>query len=414
MTTIRKNIPALRFKEFSGEWVEKTLGEEAIFSKGKGIAKSDIIENGLTECIRYGELYTIYRETIKYIYSKTNINIKDLILSEKNDVIIPASGESQIDIATASCVLKAGVALGGDLNIIKTKNNGVFLSYYLNNKKKYEIAALSQGVSVVHLYSSQLATLNINLPNLNEQEKIAGFLTVVDEKIELLEEKKRLLEAYKKGVMQKLFLQELRFKDEAGAEFGEWEEKTLGEVGETYNGLTGKNKEHFGVGKPYIQYKQIFDNSKIDVNKFEFVAIDANEKQNQVKFGDVFFTVSSETPDEIGMASVLLDKIDELYLNSFCFGYRPNSLDELNPYFSKYLFRSELFRNELIKLAQGSTRYNMSKIQLMKQKIKLPSFREQEKIANFLGAIDEKIQLVAKQLEQLREWKKGLLQKMFC
>jgi type I restriction enzyme, S subunit len=114
------------------------------------------------------------------------------------------------------------------------------------------------------------------------------------------------------------------------------------------------------------------------------------------------------------MESVLLDKIDELYLNSFCFGYRPNSLDELNPYFSKYLFRSELFRNELIKLAQGSTRYNMSKIQLMKQKIKLPSFREQEKIANFLGAIDEKIQLVAKQLEQLREWKKGLLQKMFC
>lgn len=127
----KKNVPVLRFPEFSGEWEKKKLGEVAKFSKGKGISKADISEEGKLECIRYGELYTYYGEVIDKIRSKTNIDTKNLILSEANDVIIPASGETQIDISTASCVLKSGIALGGDLNIIKTVNNGVFLSYYL-------------------------------------------------------------------------------------------------------------------------------------------------------------------------------------------------------------------------------------------------------------------------------------------
>ncbi len=176
------NVPNLRFPEFEGEWKMKKLGEIATFSKGKGISKSDIEENGITECIRYGELYTHYREVINEIRSNTNVNISTLVLSEENDVIIPASGETKIDIATASCVLKAGIALGGDLNIIKTENNGVFLSYYLNSKKKMEIANLAQGISVVHLYSSQLASLSLSLPKLNEQSKISSFLGLVDER----------------------------------------------------------------------------------------------------------------------------------------------------------------------------------------------------------------------------------------
>ena len=166
----------MRFPGFEGDWEVKKLGEIAKFSKGKGISKIDVVEDGATECIRYGELYTHYGETVDEIKSKTNIDKSSLVLSEANDVIIPASGETQIDIATASCVLKSGVALGGDLNIIKTSNNGVFLSYYLNSSKKMEIARLSQGISVVHLYSSQLALLNLKLPILSEQNKIATFL----------------------------------------------------------------------------------------------------------------------------------------------------------------------------------------------------------------------------------------------
>jgi type I restriction enzyme S subunit len=200
----------LRFKaddgsEFS-EWEEKKLGEVAKFSKGKGISKNDIIENGTNECIRYGELYTRYGEVINRIYSRTNIDLKNLVLSEENDVIIPASGETQIDIATASCVLKSGIALGGDLNIIRTKNNGVFLSYYLNNMKKVEIANLAQGASVVHLYSKQLATLNLKFPTKPEQEKIANFLTAIDTKIDLATKQLEELKQFKKALLQQMFV----------------------------------------------------------------------------------------------------------------------------------------------------------------------------------------------------------------
>lgn len=173
----------MRFPEFTGEWERKKLGEIAKFSKGKGISKSDIDKNGETECIRYGELYTHYGEVITEIKSRTNINRKNLVFSEANDVIIPSSGETQIDIATASCILKSGIALGGDLNIIKTLNNGVFLSYYLNSRKKSEIANLAQGISVVHLYASQLALLEVAIPHIKEQNRIAGFLALLDERV---------------------------------------------------------------------------------------------------------------------------------------------------------------------------------------------------------------------------------------
>ena len=198
MSMENKSKPNLRFPEFEAEWEKKKLGEVAKFSKGKGISKSDITEDGIYECVRYGELYTRYGEVIREVYSKTNFNIEKSVVSEENDVIIPASGETQIDIATASCVLKSGVILGGDLNIIKTNKNGVFLSYYLNNKRKLDIANLAQGISVVHLYASQLALLNLNFPSLTEQTKIASFLSSVDEKLNLLKEKKEELEEYKK------------------------------------------------------------------------------------------------------------------------------------------------------------------------------------------------------------------------
>jgi len=144
----------------------------------------------------------------------------------------------------------------------------------------------------------------------------------------------------------------------------EWEVKKLGELGETYNGLNNKNKHDFGYGKPYIPYKNIFNNSKVDLNYLEYVNITEAEKQNQVRYGDIFFTVSSETSNELGMASVLLDEVDELYLNSFCFGFRLYNFKILIPNFARFLLRGAYFRNVMSRLAQGSTRYNLSKNEL--------------------------------------------------
>ena len=289
----------------------------------------------------------------------------------------------------------------------------MFLSYYLNNARKHNIARLAQGISVIHLYANQLSSLSINIPTPQEQIKIANFLTAIDKRINLLKIKKAEIEHYKKGVMQKLFSQTIRFEDDNGDDFPDWAEKMLSDLGNTYNGLTGKTKVDFGKGKPYIQYMQIFSDSKINISDFGLVDISDNENQNKAQYGDIFFTTSSETPDEIGTASVLINNVQEVYLNSFCFGFRPNSLDELVPEFAQYFFRSEIARREIVKLAQGSTRYNMSKVELMKLKFEFPTQTEQQKLANLLSSIDKYIEKLGNQIDESVLFKQGLLQKMF-
>lgn len=203
-----KTVPELRFTEFrnDGEWEIKKLRDIATFSKGKGISKTDVTANGTTPCIRYGELYTTYKETITDVSSYTDLPVTDLFLSKANDVIIPSSGETKEDIATASCIIKDGIAIGGYINVIRTSNNGIFLSYYLTYVKKNDIARIAQGVSIIHLYNEQLRDLVVELPNsIKEQQRIADCLQSVDNVIKSYEDKITALELHKKGLMQQLF-----------------------------------------------------------------------------------------------------------------------------------------------------------------------------------------------------------------
>ncbi len=394
-----KNIPALRFKEFNEAWEMKKLGEVAKFSKGKGLSKSDISNNGALECIRYGELYTHYGETISNVKSKTNIDIKDLVLSEANDVIIPASGETKIDIATASCVLKSGIALGGDLNIIKTENNGVFLSYYLNSKKKLDIANLAQGISVVHLYASQLSLLILNLPFLPEQKKIADFLTAVDEKIQALKEKKTLLEQYKKGVLQKIFSQQLRFKKENGEDFPDWELKKLREVAE----INPANKT--------LQDMFVY----IDLESVEAGEL---KKENTISKLDA----PSRAQRVLLKNDVLFQMVRPYQMNNFHFnrignyvastGYAQIRTKQNSFYLFQYL-HFQKFVDKVIERCTGTSYPAINSTDLANIELSIPSLPEQTKIANFLTALDEKINICGTQIEKTEQWKKGLLQKMF-
>ena len=197
---------------------------------------------------------------------------------------------------------------------------------------------------------------------------------------------------------------------------GEWTKTTLGKIGETFNGLTGKSGSDFGQGSPYITYKSIFDNSKIDLSRVEYVTItDAERKkqtQNEVQYGDIFFTTSSETPDEVGMTSVLLDEVKDCYLNSFCFGYRLNSITDVLPEYMRFYLRSNTIRRRLLVLAQGSTRFNISKGEVMGLTIKLPGTSEQRKIAQLLTMIDDRIATQIKIIEKLESLIKGLCQKL--
>jgi type I restriction enzyme S subunit len=200
------NVPNLRFPEFQGEWEEKRLSEIADLFKGNGISKEQLTDTG-EPCILYGELYTKYKsEVISDIFSKTDIDTRKLVKSKANDVIIPCSGETAVDIATARCVPYDNILLGGDLNIIRLYDcDGSFMSYQLNGKRKYDIAKVAQGVSVVHLYGDHLKGVKTYNPCLEEQKKIAKLLSLLDERIttqnKIIEDLKKLKSAISKNLL---------------------------------------------------------------------------------------------------------------------------------------------------------------------------------------------------------------------
>ena len=180
-----------------------SLGAIASFSKGKNISKKDLSDNGFP-CITYGELYTYYNEIIDSVKSKTSLDKNDLILTSKNDVIIPGYGETAIDLANAACILEDNIAICKNTIIIKTQLDGIFLSFYLNYKRK-EIAKYVQGGSIMYININDLKKVNLLIPPLKDQRKINKILSSVNKKIELTNKQINLMKTYKKGLLQKMF-----------------------------------------------------------------------------------------------------------------------------------------------------------------------------------------------------------------
>ena len=190
----------------------------------------------------------------------------------------------------------------------------------------------------------------------------------------------------------------------------DWEQRKLGDIGETYTGLSGKTKADFGHGQArFVTYMNVFSNPISNPEMTEPIEIDP--KQNEVEVGDVFFTTSSETPEEVGMSSVLLEKRGKTYLNSFCFGFRPS--EKIDSYYLAYMLRSESAREKIILLAQGISRYNISKNKVMEIAVSLPSLDEQKLIGQYFRQLDNLITLHQRKLEKLKLVKKSMLEKMF-
>lgn len=411
--------PKLRFKEFSEDWKSQRLETFVEFHKGKNISKGDIVEDGLTECIRYGELYTSYNEVISNVISRTSLTSSDLFFSKVNDIIIPSSGETSIDIATASCVLKDNVALGGDLNVLRTEENGVFLSYYLNNQKRYDIAKLAQGNAVVHLYNSQLKNLDIKLPSKNEQEKIATFFTTVDLKLNLLKEKKEKLELYKKGVMQQIFSQKLRFKGFSD----EWKSS---KVENHYKNITtnsfSRSCLNYEDGKvKNIHYGDIHVKFQSHLDVSNEVLPYINEDSNYSRYPeesyclekDLVFADASEDLNDIGKCIEIVNTDNEKILCGLHTIHLRNTGEDFFKGFAGYLFRSEKVVKQIQRESQGAKVLGISSKKILNIYITYPSLPEQEKIAQFLSTLDAKINLVETQIQKTKLWKKGLLQQMF-
>ena len=169
-----------------------------------------------------------------------------------------------------------------------------------------------------------------------------------------------------------------------------WEQRKLGDCGTTYPGLSGKTKADFGHGDAYfVPYTNVFDNPIADTKRLETVELDSS--QNEVRCGDALFTVSSETPEEVGMSSVWLGNQPNVYLNSFCFGYRQDGTFDAD--YLAYMLRSTSTRARLTLLAQGISRFNISKNKVMEIHVPVPDLKEQQAIGSFFSRLDSLIAL---------------------
>lgn len=235
----------------------------------------------------------------------------------------------------------------------------------------------------LRLYFKDFAAIPVTLPTLSEQRRIAEILSVWDHAIETTNKLIGNSQAQKNALMRTL----LSGNDRLRGYRGKWRTLTLGSIGQTYSGLSGKSKHDFGRGQSFVPYKNVFENIAVDFEHLEKVQINPGESQSVIAHGDIIFTTSSETPEEVGMSSVAINPPNNVHLNSFCFGFRPKKSGILDPHFCKHFFRGPTVRRAIANLAQGSTRYNLSKRRLLKLPFQIPPVEEQRAIAAILNVL---------------------------
>lgn len=369
----------MRFPEFTDEWKKEQLGDIADFSKGAGISKEQLSEKG-EPCILYGELYTKYKSEVIYdIISKTDIDSTKSVRSQANDVIIPSSGETAEDIATARCVLKNNILLGGDLNIIRLhKHSGSFMSYQLNGKRKYDIAKVAQGVSVVHLYAEHLKGVNTYNPCMEEQEKIARLLSLLDERIatqnKIIEDLKKL----KSAISERLF------KSVKGSTV------LLSDLCDIVKGKQINGENLSDSGNYYVMNGGTEPSGYYDNYNVEASTISISEGGNSCGYVQ-FNTSPFWSGGHCYSIQNIADKVDNMYLYH-------------------YLKSNE---DAIMKLRIGSGLPNIQKKDLAMFKIIVPKIEWQIKISTFLSSLERKAEIEERIQNVMQKKKLYLLQQMF-
>lgn len=349
----------------------------------------------------------------EYVEDPNTVDMDELYIVKENDLIVNITFAWEHAIALAD-KNDDGLLVSHRFPTYVFKQGQIpyfYKNIFVQERFKELLALISPGGAGRNRVMSKKDFLGLPcfIPPLTEQQKIAEILMQCDKLIELYTQEIDELKKLKKACLSKMFPQkgknvpELRFTD-----FTEpWKFRKLGELGYTYTGLSGKTKNDFGHGQArFITYMNVFSNPVSNPDLTEPIEIDS--RQNEVKVGDVFFTTSSETPDEVGMSSVLLEKKGKIYLNSFCFGYRPT--EKLDNFYLAYMLRSEPIREKMTLLAQGISRYNISKNKVMKIDIPIPSHDEQESIGQYFRNLDNLITLHQRKLEEQQKQKKSLMQ----
>lgn len=410
MDTIKK-VPEIRFEGFYDEWEKKRVKE---FAK--------IIGGGTpsTLNIQYwnGEInwYTPAEIDGKRYVGFSERKITHLGLQSCSATILPA-------LKTVLFTSRAGI---GKTAILKTDacTNQGFQSlvlndsinadfiYSLSKKIKLEAEKIASGSTFTEISGKKLSEISVFLATEEEQFLVGNVFKKLDEKLELEKEKHEKLINYKKAMLEDMFPKEgekvpkIRFE---GFD-SEWTNYQLKDLGQKYTSLTGKTKNDFGHGDGrYVTFSNILANPVSSLDGVDKIEID--NSQNTVRFGDLFFNISSETYDEVGMSSVWTHDVENYYLNSFCMGVRPSV--KINNHFITYLLRSRSVRKQIMKLAQGISRINISQTKMMDISLQIPFPEEQNLIGNFFKNLDEKIELSEKKIVKIENFKKAMLEKMF-
>ena len=402
----------MRFPEYSDKWLECELQDIADLSKGAGISKDQLSESG-ESCILYGELYTKYKsEVISNVISKTDIESSNLVRSKANDVIIPSSGETAIDISTARCVPYDNILLGGDLNIIRLKEqDGCFFSYQLNGVRKLDIAQIAQGVSVVHLYGESLKRLKVRYPSRSEQEKISSLLSVIDERIETQNRIIEDLKSERKYLLEQLFcltnerVPKLRLKGMTG----EWQKVKLCYIA---NRVTEKNKANTcnRVLTIAAQY------GLIDQQEFFNKQIASSDLTTYYLLHKGDFAYNKSYSGDYSWGAVKrLDKYDKGVLSSLYICFRPN--ENVDSDFLCHYFESTKWYRGISEISGEGARnhglLNMSVDDYFNTLHRIPTLREQKAVANALNVLVDKIDIETEILNDLQKQKSYLLKEMF-
>lgn len=404
-------LPQLRFPEFAmdmGNSYKKLLFEDIfLFTTGKNIKQREASPEFQIPCIRYGELYYMYNEVIDEIINKTNLDKSELLFSKGNEILLPSAGEDPLDIGSASALTLDNVAIGRTINVLRPKIHNIYsqnyVAFYINKKLRKKISRLAKGSSISNVYNSDLKKLQIILPELQEQKKIASFLTSVNKKLMQLTKKKTLLIQYKTGLIQQLFGQEIRFKNKDGKDYPQWRRKKLKEFIK-HKSIRNKSLDvklvlSVSNTKGFITQKEQFDNYRVaskDVSNYKIV-------ENK----DVAYN-----PSRINVGSIAVLKNFERGIVSPMYVVF-SVLDSMDLVFFEYLIQTHKFNFLVKKGCSGSVRDSLNFEDLEEFILNIPYLDEQRQIANFLKVLDQKIYQVNTQIEKITAFKSGLLQQIF-
>ena len=389
----------MRFPEFSGEWKSKFINDLAsVVSGGTPDTSVKSFWNGNIQWFTPSEIgKNKYVDSSLRTITEEGLNNSSAKLLPPHTILL----SSRATVGECSLSLKECATNQGFQSLIAQSCDTNFL-YYLIQTKKKDLIRKACGSTFLEISANEVRKIQVKIPYDNEQKKIADFLSLIDERIftqnKIIEKYESLIQAMCDTLIEsEQHKVELSFND----------------FGEPYSGLSGKSAEDFGNGCPYITYMNVYQNQIIDITDVGLVKINETEQQSVVRYGDILFTLSSETANEVGMGAVYLGDAYPLYLNSFCFGVHITDESKIFSPFLAYYISTQSFRKAVFPLAQGSTRFNLQKSDFMKKIFLFPTVEKQNKINSVLKTYSNKLSIEKNIVNLLYEQKSYLLRQLF-